>query len=281
MSIFLMSKSTFLSLFNNSFSPNQNKCKLIKYKNKYLLTILLTTLTVLSLDTIFHFQALGSSGRNFLWEKVQKCVANQQGNPPKPDPCLYVDINNRYVVANGSHSVEYLLLPTDKITGIENPSVSTQNKPYYWQYAWETAKTYIPQIKPKIKNPAQYGLAINSKQARGQDQLHIHISCINKKVSKELEQNDNNIPNGSFKNFILTLNNNKYNIMKLTNNSLEASNNPFYLVKKSLHSSQNMADQSIAVAGRSKGGFYIVNTESSGGYQAAAEKLLDEDCSTQ
>ncbi|WP_193197929.1 CDP-diacylglycerol diphosphatase [Nostoc sp. MG11] len=278
MNIFLISKSTFINLFNNSFLQNQDKCKSIKYKNKYLLNILLTTLTGLSLDTIFNSQVLGSNGRDFLWEKVQKCVANQQGNPPKPDPCLYVDLNNRYVVANGSHSVEYLLLPTDKITGIENLSISTLNKPYYWQYAWEAAKTYIPQVKPKIKNPDQYGLAINSKQARGQDQLHIHISCINKKVSKKLEQNDNNIPSGSFKNFILTLDNNKYNIMKLTNNSLEASNNPFYLVKKSLHSSQNMADQSIAVAKRSKGGFYIMNTESSGGYQAAAEKLLDEDC---
>ncbi|PHJ57301.1 hypothetical protein VF14_30465 [Nostoc linckia z18] len=253
------------------------------FKINYLILILLVSLNELSFINIFRSQTLAQSDRDFLWQKVQQCVANQQGQPPKPDPCLYVDLNKRYVVANGSNPVEYLLLPTDKIEGIEDPNISRSNSIPYWQYAWEEARKYVPTKKPQVQYRNQYGLAINSQQARNQDQLHIHMSCIKQSVSMQLETDDNQIPNGNFNNFILTLENNQYNIMKLDNDSLTNNNNPFYLVNRSLASSQKMADQSIAVVGRRRGGYYIVNTESDAtkGYKAAAEKLLDEDCSTQ
>ncbi|MBD2614311.1 CDP-diacylglycerol diphosphatase [Nostoc punctiforme FACHB-252] len=259
-------------IFNNNF-----------FKINYLILILLVSVNELSFINIFRSQTLAQSDRDFLWQKVQQCVANQQGQPPKPDPCLYVDLNKRYVVANGSNPVEYLLLPTDKIEGIEDPNISRSNSIPYWQYAWEEARKYVPTKKPQVQYRNQYGLAINSQQARNQDQLHIHMSCIKQSVSMQLEKDDNQIPNGNFNNFILTLENNQYNIMKLDNDSLTNNNNPFYLVNRSLASSQKMADQSIAVVGRRRGGYYILNTESDAtkGYKAAAEKLLDEDCSTQ
>ncbi|MBL1202103.1 MAG: CDP-diacylglycerol diphosphatase [Nostoc sp. GBBB01] len=259
-------------IFNNNF-----------FKINYLILILLVSVNELSFINIFRSQTLAQSDRDFLWQKVQQCVANQQGQPPKPDPCLYVDLNKRYVVANGSNPVEYLLLPTDKIEGIEDPNISRSNSIPYWQYAWEEARKYVPTKKPQVQYRNQYGLAINSQQARNQDQLHIHMSCIKQSVSMQLETDDNQIPNGNFNNFILTLENNQYNIMKLDNDSLTNNNNPFYLVNRSLASSQKMADQSIAVVGRRRGGYYILNTESDAtkGYKAAAEKLLDEDCSTQ
>ncbi|MFN6537868.1 MAG: CDP-diacylglycerol diphosphatase [Nostoc sp. EkiNYC01] len=250
---------------------------------KYLFPILLTCIAELSFINIAGSQTLDQNDRNFLWQKVQQCVANEQGQPPKPDPCLYVDLNNRYVVANGSNPVEYLLMPTDKIEGIEDPNISQSNSIPYWQYAWEEARKYIPSKKSQVQYRNQYGLAINSKQARNQDQLHIHMSCIKQSVTMQLETNDNKIPIGNFNNFILTLENNQYNIMHLDNDSLANNNNPFYLVNQSLGSSQKMADQSIAVVGRRGGGYYILKTESdtTKGYNAAAEKLLDEDCSTQ
>ncbi|MBH8564598.1 CDP-diacylglycerol diphosphatase [Nostoc sp. CENA67] len=254
----------------------------MKKQAQIFLAILLTYLVEVSLTTISNSQALGNNGRDYLWHKVQKCVANEQGQPPKPDPCVYVNLGNRYAVANGQNSVEYLLLPTDKITGIEDPNVSQAGSVPYWQYAWEKAREYIPLKKSQVQYRDQYGLAINSKQARHQDQLHIHMSCVDKNVSMELKKNDNQIPKGNFQKFSIQLLNNEYNVMRLDNASL-TNNNPFYLVKKSLHSSQKMADQSIAVVGRKQGGFYILKTESdsSKGYNAAAEKLLDENCTTQ
>ncbi|MDZ8025606.1 MAG: CDP-diacylglycerol diphosphatase [Nostoc sp. DedQUE01] len=273
---FLFLQSSFGS---NNLKLKNNRSSIIKY----LFAILLTSLTELSFINLASSQTLDQSDRDFLWQKVQKCVANQQGQPPKPDPCLYVDLNNRYVVANGSNQVEYLLLPTDKIEGIEDPNISQSNSIPYWQYAWEQARKYVVSQKPQVQYRNQYGLAINSKQARNQDQLHIHMSCIKQSVSMQLETDDNQIPVGNFNNFILTLENNQYNIMQLDNDSLANNNNPFYLVNKSLGSSQKMGDQSIAVVGRRRGGYYILKTESdaSKGYNAAAEKLLDEDCSTQ
>ncbi|MFN6559896.1 MAG: CDP-diacylglycerol diphosphatase [Nostoc sp. ChiSLP01] len=276
----MMKNFLFLQLI---FSSNKLMLNKRISRIRYLFAILLTSITELSFINIATSQTLDQNDRNFLWQKVQQCVANQQGQPPKPDPCLYVDLNNRYVVANGSNPVEYLLLPTDKIEGIEDPNISQSNSIPYWQYAWEEARKYVPSKKPQVQYRNQYGLAINSKQARNQDQLHIHLSCIKQSVSIQLETNDNTIPNRNFNNFILTLENNQYNIIKLDNDSLTNNNNPFYLVNSSLGSSQKMADQSIAVVGRRRGGYYILKTESdaSKGYNAAAEKLLDEDCSTQ
>ena len=279
----LLSKLNFCRNLFDSLKMNKYQANSSKNSTQFLLAILLIYLAELSLTTIFNAQALGNNGRDFLWHKVQECVANEQGKPPKPDPCKYVNLVNKYVVANGKNPVEYLLLPTDKIPGIEDPNISQLGSVAYWEYAWEKAREYIPLKKSQVQYRGQFGLAINSKQARHQDQLHIHMSCIDKNVSMEIEKNDGTIPRGKFQNFSLKLLNNEYNVMRLDNESLRNNNNPFYLVKKSLHSSQNMADQSIAVVGRKQGGFYILKTESdsSKGYNAAAEKLLDESCMTQ
>ncbi|MHC5715168.1 MAG: CDP-diacylglycerol diphosphatase [Nostoc sp.] len=264
---------------------NQGKFNIRKYRAKYLFIILLTSFTELSLTTISNSQMIDNKRRDLLWQKVQECTTNQR-ELQKSSPCVYVDIDNKYVVANGSTPVHYLLLPTDKISGIEDPQISRLNSRNYWQYAWKKAtdKDYIRSKAPQVKYPEQIGLAINSKQGRHQDQLHIHMSCIKKTVSDELykaEKTREITDRFQFKKYV-NLEGNNYSVRLLANDSLSNSNNPFLLVKKFVGAIK-MGQQSIAVVGRKQGGFYILKTESDtqSGYNAVASRLLDEDCSTQ
>ncbi|MEH2405632.1 CDP-diacylglycerol diphosphatase [Nostoc sp.] len=269
----------------NSFLINLGKSNIRKYRSKYLFLVFLTCFIELSLTTTSNSQMTENVPRDLLWNKVQKCITNQR-EIHKPDPCVYVDINNKYVVANGSKPVDYLLVPTDKISGIEAPQISQSNSRNYWQYAWKKAtdKDYIRSKAPQVKYPEQIGLAINSKQARHQDQLHIHMSCIKKVVSEELEKGEKTreITDRFQSQKYVNLEGNNYSIRLLKNDSLSDYNNPFLLVKEFVGQTK-MEEQSIAVVGRKQGGFYILNTQSDtqSGYKAVAEKLLDEDCSTQ
>ena len=269
----------------NSFLMNRGKFNILKLRTKYLFIILLTSFTELSLTTTSNSQMTGNAPRDMLWHEVQKCSRNQQ-ELHKPDPCVYVDVDNKYVVANGSKPVDYLLLPTDKISGIEASQISRVNSRNYWQYAWNKAidKDYISSKVPQVKSPEQIGLAINSPQARHQDQLHIHFSCIKKTVSDELAKAEkNNAITDRFQsqNYV-NLESKNYSVRLINNDSLSDSNNPFFLVKEFV-GEKKMGKESIAVVGRKQGGFYILKAESDAqnGYKAVAEKLLDEDCSTQ
>ncbi|MEH2464340.1 CDP-diacylglycerol diphosphatase [Nostoc sp.] len=269
----------------NSFLINRGKFNIIKYRNKFLFIIFFISFSELSLTTTSNSQMTENVPRDLLWNKVQKCIGNQQ-EIHKPEPCLSVDINNKYVVANGNKPVDYLLVPTDKISGIEASQISQLSSRNYWQYAWEKAtdKDYIRSKAPQAKNREQIGLAINSKQARRQDQLHIHMSCIKKIVSDELEKGEktSEITDRFKSQKYMNLEGNNYSIRLLKNDSLSNKNNPFFLVKEFVGQTK-MEEQSIAVVGRKQGGFYILKTQSDAqsGYKAVAEKLLDEDCSTQ
>ena len=284
-------KSHFLlKLFNcryfiNSSLVNRGKFNIRKYRTKYLFILLLTSVIELSLTTISNSKITGNDPRNMLWEQVKKCSINQR-ELHKPYPCVYVDIDNKYVIANGSEPGDYLLLPTDQISGIESHQISRLNSRNYWQYAWNKAidKDYIRSKAPQVKFPEQIGLAINSPQARHQDQLYIHLSCIKKTVSDELDKAEKNseITDRFQSQTYVYLENQNYSVRFLDNDSLSNSNNPFLLVKEFV-GEKKMGYQSIAVVGRKQRGFYVLKAESDAqnAYKAAAEKLLDEDCSTQ
>ncbi|MEH1977329.1 MAG: CDP-diacylglycerol diphosphatase [Nostoc sp.] len=278
-----LSKSILVKWLSNLFSNNRGKSNFRKSSLKYSLTILLTFLAVISITTISISPAL-TQDRDYLWRKVQECTINQK-QKKDPSPCQYVDLKNNYAIVY-DHASEYLLIPTVKITGIEDPKIwDSKNNPYYpyfWYFAWNETLKYVPN-----KTPKQLGLAVNSKYGRGQDQLHIHMSCINKKVSDQLEKlakaqrittkwPDINTPN--FENPNNT--NDKYRVKILSNFGSQV--NPFALVKDYIGSKYSIDEQSIALVRRNQKEFYILNSDSrTSNNKGHAEYLLDENCSTQ
>src|SRR5476651_154546 len=118
------------------------------------------------------------SNPNALWNIIsQKCVPNQRANA-LPAPCAQVDEKHGFVVMKDMNGpLQYLLMPTAQITGMESPALLEESTPNYFSQAWD-ARHYMSDKYCKIIDDSNVSLAINSQYGRSQNQLHIHISCL-------------------------------------------------------------------------------------------------------
>lgn len=127
-----------------------------------------------------------SSNPNALWNIIsQKCLPNQQSNG-KPAPCAQVDEQQGFVVLKDMNGpLQYLLMPTARITGMESPALLEPTTPNFFSQAW-AARHYMAEKYGKPIDDSNVSLAINSQYGRSQNQLHIHISCLLPEVKNRL-----------------------------------------------------------------------------------------------
>ena len=107
-----------------------------------------------------------------------------------PTPCAHVDISQGeargFAVVTPPHGKnEILLVPTAQISGIDDPAILSPGSPNYWALAWQQRKFLEVLVGHPIGRD-QVGLAINSQPGRTQDQLHIHIGCVQPEVRARL-----------------------------------------------------------------------------------------------
>ncbi|WP_418304267.1 CDP-diacylglycerol diphosphatase [Pantoea stewartii] len=72
-----------------------------------------------------------------LWQIVsEKCLPDQLTHG-QPAPCQRVDLQHRYALLKDRNGpLQYLLIPIDKITGIESPQLLRSDTPNYFDLAW-------------------------------------------------------------------------------------------------------------------------------------------------
>ena len=117
---------------------------------------------------------------NILWHLVTACVSDQQLHG-RPAPCVQVDAAQGVAVMKDRRGVlQHLLLPTERVPGIEDPRLGTDALPDYWAAAWQARRFAIAGHDPALS------LSVNSARARTQNQLHIHISCTRPDVAREV-----------------------------------------------------------------------------------------------
>ena len=123
-----------------------------------------------------------------LWKIVHgACVPHAEAHQA-PTPCAAVDLADHYAVLKDNVGAEqFLLIPTDRISGIESPVLLDANTPNYWGFAWQ-ARTRMTALAPRKLAPDEIGLAINSPSLRTQNQMHIHIDCVKAAVRDELRR---------------------------------------------------------------------------------------------
>jgi CDP-diacylglycerol pyrophosphatase len=123
-----------------------------------------------------------------LWRIVsQQCVPDQQQHQ-NPAPCIQVDEPEGFVVFKDRNGpLQYLLMPTTKITGMEDPALLANDTPNFFALAWQ-ARDYMAKKYGKPIDDADISLAVNSEYGRSQNQLHIHISCLKPAVKIRLAQ---------------------------------------------------------------------------------------------
>lgn len=126
---------------------------------------------------------------NALWTIVHdQCVPNQQQHGG-PAPCADVDLPGGYAVLKDLvGATQFLLIPTARISGIEDPAILDAEAPDYFAAAWR-ARRFVEQRAGLALPRDLISLAINSAAARTQNQLHIHVDCARTDVREALGRN--------------------------------------------------------------------------------------------
>ena len=115
-----------------------------------------------------------------LWNSVQKiCFA-----PTPGAECLSHGDDFIIFQTNGTPH-HYLLIPATRITGVESPEFWDTAYPDWLAKAWRRRYVVAKRLG-KGMVPQQIGIAINSRYARTQDQLHIHLNCIRDGIQTQL-----------------------------------------------------------------------------------------------
>lgn len=123
-----------------------------------------------------------------LWQIVsERCVPEQQSSGSSVS-CLQVNLAQRYTVFNDANGpLHTLLIPTDKITGIESVELLNRETENYFQHGWDTR--YFLQQQATFPVPDRYlALAVNSRYGRTQNQLHLHLACLKPEVYQAISQ---------------------------------------------------------------------------------------------
>lgn len=135
-----------------------------------------------------------SKASDALWNIIsEQCLPNQLQNN-KPAPCNKVSFVNEgqkqgfVVFKDRNGPLQYLLMPIEKISGVESPELLSSQGPNYFYEAWLARSFMIQKYGANIPDE-EISLAVNSQTGRSQNQLHIHISCVRAEVKKLIHEN--------------------------------------------------------------------------------------------
>jgi len=220
-----------------------------------------------------------------LWHIVHdKCAAHLAAGG-EPAPCAEIVYPrgeaSGYVALKDMKGVaQFLLMPTAKITGIEDPAILAPDATNYWQAAWDARGYMLAALGRDLPRDA-LSLAINSPAGRTQNQLHIHIDCLRVDVRDALRRVADEIGTGWTD---LTLLGHPYRVRRFDSPDLEGIN-PFQILA---------ADPAVGPAGLREHTLVLVGADFSGGKsgflllddrigatlgdRASGEELQDHDC---
>ena len=190
------------------------------------------------------------SDSDALWKIVhQGCVPDQQQHN-SPKPCVLVDLaqgeDAGYAVLkdrNGPY--QYLLIPTGKVSGVEDPLATAANAPHWWAEAWD-ARQFVIKAAGRSLPRQELSLAINSYYGRSQNQLHIHIDCLKPAVRDALKAHLGQIGE-HWALLDVPLDGRRYQAMRLSGERLQT-DNPLALALQAAHGS-SPARQTLLIAG--------------------------------
>lgn len=221
--------------------------------------------------------------RGVLWRVVQTCTLNQQ-TTGSPFPCLKVDLGGGFAVLRAPfRQTHVVIMPTARVVGIEDPGLRRPDGPAYFADAW-AARHFVQE---ELKRPLavdDFGLAVNSRYTRSQDQLHIHIDCTDRRVKRELASRVPTIPTDHWQADGFTYLGQSYWTRRIDKPTLQGVD-VVGLVDEIAPLRAHPERVSIALLGAKLpdggDGFVVLAGQSivrRGGAQSTGEDLLDHDC---
>ena len=126
-----------------------------------------------------------------LWRIVHDACEPHAEAGEGPKPCENVNLARGeaegIAILKDLHGVvQMLAIPTRRITGIEDPQMLAPDAPNVFADAWK-AKALLEERLGRPLPCESVALTINSKWARSQEQLHVHVDCLAKSVAEKLE----------------------------------------------------------------------------------------------
>jgi CDP-diacylglycerol pyrophosphatase len=229
-------------------------------------------------------QSALAANRDALWAVVHNFCLPAYSAIGLAFPCTEVNIANGVergfaVLRLPSSATHLLVVPTARISGIESPLLLSGNAPNYWEAAW-SVRHFVEEGAHRQLTRDKIGMAINSVAHRSQDQLHIHVACIDRSVAMILHQHETEI-HGSWSFLSSPLLGRGFTAMKIETDDL-ANVNPFKLLARAVAPPKaSMDSQTLIVVGATfrdgRPGFYLL----AAGPSAASgngEVLLDDRC---
>jgi CDP-diacylglycerol pyrophosphatase len=127
----------------------------------------------------------GTFPRDTLWTVVQSCVLARQ-TIGVAFPCVEVDAPGTpgavAVLRPPLEDTHLLVVPQSRIPGIEAAEPGSADMARVWQRAWESRRLLSTRPVPWDRA----GMALNGPGIRSQDQLHIHVDCLDERRMKSL-----------------------------------------------------------------------------------------------
>jgi CDP-diacylglycerol pyrophosphatase len=217
-----------------------------------------------------------------LWHIVHDQCAPGMAANRSPAPCEAVALAGGYAVLKDLHgATQLLMIPTDRITGIEAAQILAPGAKNYWQDAWAARPLFQRRAGGSVPRE-DLGLAINSKSGRSQNQLHIHIDCVRADVRQALAVNQMRI-GPAWSDLPVALAGRRYRVRRVDGEDLSAAN-PFQLLAQDPEARADMGRETLVVVGASfaggKPGFVLLadRADPVTGDIGHGEDLLDPNC---
>lgn len=215
-----------------------------------------------------------------LWGIIQRDCA---GDAAPRGSCLAVaaEAHRRDVLLKDSHGhYQFLLLPLDRVSGIESPALLRAGAPNYFAAAW-AARSHTEQALGRALPRDVASLALNSPHGRSQHQLHIHVDCLRADVLGQLRRLQPAI-GSDWQPLPEPLRGHAYLARQLPGAELTA--NPVRLLAAHLADPADIGNWSLVVVGRTDAagapGFVLLATrlDLAAGNKASGEELQDHAC---
>jgi CDP-diacylglycerol pyrophosphatase len=219
-----------------------------------------------------------------LWTIVHgECVAKaRQGQGTAP--CERVDLSRgedygAALLKDRVGIAQFLAIPTRRVTGIEDPFVLDSAAPDSFAFAWAARDALAIKLGGPLPRE-DISIAVNSEFARSQDQLHLHLDCLDKGVAAALA-GDLGSFDETWRPMAEPLKGRVYWARRVLSDDLSGVR-PLALLADGVRDARaHMALESLAVVGATfagKPGFVLLADQAELAAGGHAEDLQDHDC---
>jgi CDP-diacylglycerol pyrophosphatase len=219
-----------------------------------------------------------------LWHIVHDlCMADRAA----PKPCVELSVSDGvehgYAVLKDQTGIaQYLVMPTQHITGIEDGRILAPDATNYFAAAWRARQLVEDRLGVPLPRD-DIGIAVNSIYGRSQDLLHLHVDCLRSDVRDALRREASRVGT-RWSQRRLWLAGHRYRAIRIDGDEPGAAN-PFKLLAEGLAvPPSDMGAWTLVLAGANfaggRPGFLLVaaRADPAKGESASGEILQDHMC---